>query len=207
MKLMRWPLVGVLTAMLLAGSVAYAAVGGTSQDDEPKAEDTTVSTLVDGSSTTTVDDDVEAEAEHEDELDDETTSTSTLSPLAATTSTTVDDQGEDEDENEDEDEHSSITVAAVTTADGTYAFTLPDGLGTITVTVDGGDVTDVTVPDGWDAEIEYATVEKIEIELERSDAEVDVEIRDLTDVRVRYDSEHDDHDSTTDTTVGESHDD
>jgi hypothetical protein len=210
MKLLRWPLVGVLTAVLLAGSVAYAAVGNTDQGDEPKTEDTPTTSVADASTTSTIDDEVEFDVKSEDQDEDEyedTTSTTTATTLAATTSTTMgDDHEDDEDDDEDHTSSTSTTNTTVAVADGTYAFTLPDALGTITVTVAGGVVTEVTVPDGWDVEFEHATVHEIEVELESADTEVDVEIRDLTDVRVEYD--HGDHDdSTTSTTVGESHDD
>jgi hypothetical protein len=165
----------------------------------PGGDDTTSTSLGDGSSSTTevsttqtsVADTAPSSTTVTTTGDDGTTSTSIHDDDDdATTSTTVHDDDDDEDQDDDDHATTSTTVGSTTSTtvadgddssatafDGTYQYSVTGGSVTVSITNGRLSLVAVSPAAGWSHQIDKLESDRIEVEFESADSDAKIEIR------------------------------
>lgn len=171
---------GVVAAVLGVSGVAVNGNLTTEADTETKVEtpatQVDIAAEADAAARTTTVESLNAEAESnaavvaDISVDDTTPTTADDTNTDGSTSTTVDDSGAD-----DSDESRSIVTLGLET------YTVADAG---TVTVNGMTVVAVDVNPGWTVEIDEASSDRIRIEFEHGETDVEFELRSDGELRI-----------------------
>lgn len=177
-------LIGVAWASSDPGTGAEVADGDVVSTSLVGADDSsTVASIADFSSSTTLDDrdttDTSLDLSTSDSVDDEndeSTSTTLDDDERVTSSTVDDDDDRDDDQGQDDDDSDDDDESTATPADpGTKTFTIA-GVGSVTIDVGAGGLTlvGVSAPD-WTAQIDQSEADEIEITFRRGEDEAEFE--------------------------------